>query len=255
MMDDIIYCYREELTDDQTRQRKKELLASLDTAALLLLKAAGVSVGMVGGRLVISAPECWCDEPFTYGAPDSYPASEMMRVLKDSVLCPPHGAKYSLGQLEDMLPRGKRKSKNRVDQILAKINLPVGPQRFYVFKTGVGTQARMALDTEPDRALELVRPSPKQELKGVLIECFDKARALEILEEKADDLPWCEGLESMLDSDLRLIANWHGCSLTLRERSALKQQELVAAQEKRVARRKQADRMRADADRLIREPL
>ena len=62
-------------------------------------------------------------------------------------------------------------------------------------------------------------------------------------------------METELLSDLELIASWHNGPLSLREKSMLGQQELAVAREKRRARRKEADKLRAAADLLVREPL
>jgi hypothetical protein len=175
-----------------------------------------------------------------------------MRIQSDHVFCPVHKKKFGVHQLLDKLPLGKRKTQAKKDELLGKINLQFGPKRYYCFESGKNEMT--GVSTDMTEALSEVQVSPKVDLRGVLIECFNLTRAREILETMGDDLPWRD-LHEVLRSDLTLNANWHGAPLTMQEKLELHSQEHEAARAKQKKRQKLVEQMRRDADRLIIEPI
>jgi len=243
---------REELTEDQARELKIGALEAMPIGAYLLCKrSAELPIGVWGGNYILNLAQCWCPEPHLLDLEGDCPDGKKMRILGDHVWCPVHDNKFNVRQLMDLLQRGKRKSTANRDRLLSKINLNPEPTRYYVFQSGDHFEAT-GIDTDLDQALAAVQPTPKQSLRGVLIECASRQRAREILNDQADELPWAA---LALRSDLTLNANWHGCPLNDVEKRVLAEQANETAQQKRGARMKLVEKMRRDADRLVIEPL
>jgi hypothetical protein len=250
------HLFREELTADEFRERKIDHLATgITNGAFLLCKKAGLPIRIWGGRRILALDKCWCGEPHTVATDADCPDGERMRLLDKTVLCPIHQTHFSVRQILDLLPLGKRKSVANKDALLATINWDPEPVRRYVFESGEGVGLTLSINTDPVIALAEAHPTPKQLLRGVVTEVADLARVRELIETKGDDLPWRSDLAGQLRDDLSLPANWHGCPLNDREKMLMHQQELETASQKRKARMKLISKMRSDADRLVVEPL
>jgi len=249
------HLYREELTAEEFRERKITHIADgITNGANLLCRRANLPMTPRGGRLVLDLPQCWCKpEPHKISTEPSAKLMQM-RVLDKSVFCPVHQVHYNVRQLYDILPLGKRKSPEKKDELNATISWNPEPTRYYCHQSGEGSNMTTSINTDPVIALAEAHPSPKQLLRGVVAEVLDIRRAREVLESKSDSLPWRE-LHGMLRDDLSLPANWHGCSLSQREKMLMHQQELQTAVKKRRERMKMITDLRRDADRLVIEPL
>jgi hypothetical protein len=247
---------REELTEDQHRDRKIEHMATgITNGAYLLCKKAGLPIRIWGGRRILGLDRCWDPEPHIISTESDCPDGERMRLLDKTVLCPIHQTHFSVRQILDLLPLGKRKSVANKDALLATINWDPEPTRRYVFESGEGVGLTLSINTDPVLALAEAHPTPKQLLRGVVTEVADLARVRELIETKGDDLPWRSDLAGMLRDDLSLSPSWHGASLSEREKMLMHQQQLETAVVKRKARMKLIGQMRSDADRLVVEPL
>ena len=177
------------MTEDEHRDCKIEYIADVvTTGAHLLCWKAGLRTLPRGGRIVLNLDRCWCPEPHIISTDDDAPDLLRMRVLGRSVYCPVHDAHFNVRQLLDILPLGKRKTTAKKDKLLATIPWNPEPTRFYVFQSGEDYEVT-AIDADPIQALSEVHPSPKQLLRGMVIEVASKQRAREIL--KSDtELPW-----------------------------------------------------------------
>ena len=245
------HLYREELTEDEFRDLKIDHLADgIENGADLLCKKAGLPIRGWGPRRVLMLDKCWCPEPHVISTESDCPSSERMRILGKVVLCPVHGSRFNVHQLLDILPLGKRKSVQNRDELLAKINWSPEQKRFYVFESGEGDGMTQAIDTNPVAALDQVRPSPKQVLRGMVFEVSSVKRVRELLELKGDDISWRTDLAGLLRDDLSLPPSWHGCSLNDRERMLEHAQKMETALQQRKARLKLIEKMKRDADRL-----
>jgi hypothetical protein len=247
------HLYREELTEDQKRERVIEALCDMSIGAHLICQKAGLPIGTQAGIYILHLPECFCPEKHVVASDSDHPDLERMQILGTHVFCPIHKRKFDVRQLLDLLPLGKRKTQAKRDALLAKINIVPQPERFYVYQSGVDFETT-GMSTDPREAESQVTLSPKVQARGMLLEVADARRARQILETMSGELPF-KNLADDIRDDLTLVANWHGAQLSPQEKMTLHTQQLESAKTKRKARQKLVEQMRRDADRLVIEPL
>ncbi len=250
------HLFREELSEDQFRERKKDFIVDgIMNGAHLLCRRAGLPITSWAGRLILNLDACWCPEPHLISTESDCPSNERMRVKDKSVYCPIHDNHFGTRQLIDMLPLGRRKTTAKTDELLALVNWTPAPDRFYAFRSGEGFNETMALNADPIEALAEVHPSPKQTLSGVVLEVAGKKRAREVLETKSAELPWRTGLHGMLRADLALPPSWHGARLSIQEERMQREQDLETVEAERAARKKLVEQLRRDIDSTVISPL
>ena len=244
-----VYLHREELTDEQIRDAKLELLTNNQIGALMVLKALGEPIKAVhADRYLWARNPLWCDH-----GPDKHVSPELQyMVIKSShVLCPTCGTGYSISELLNRLPEGKgqRKVQGKMDRTLALINFHPQPQRFYYFRY----RDSFGLSTDPTEALAQCHPSARDTFSGVLLEVVDLPRARQVIDDESIALPLCDELR--LRADMTVDADWHNAQMTPSEQRTLKDQQQQGLKEKRRDRQRLIDDMRREMNALSSKPL
>ena len=247
------HVFREELSEDQARERVIQALCDMPIGAYLICKKAELPIRTEAGGYILDLDPCFCPEKHTVSTESDHPDLERMRIRGDHVWCVIHERKFGVRQLLDLLPLKTRKTTAKRDELLATINIHPAPTRYYCLQSGRDFETT-GMSTDPREAEAQVALSPKVQSRGTLIECVDVHRARQILETMTDSLPW-KDLAGDIRSDLQLVANWHKCQLTEREKLTLHTQELETAVTKRKARMRLVEQMRRDADLLVVKPL
>ena len=220
------------------------------------MRKASFQILVRGAGHIVRRDTCFVDREHRVDYSSETPPDFQRMKLQaggDLLWCPIGQHKITPQQLLNVMPIGKRKTPKNQDVLLHKFNCRPELRRLYVFESGDDFETQ-GFDADLSTALELVRPSPKQKLRGCLIEAPTLKQAKEILKEQRDDLPWRE-LHGKLRADGTLDANWHGGALTLAEQTTLKTQKLETLHAAHKERAKLISRLRNEANLMAIKPL
>lgn len=161
--------------EQDTEVRRLEL--ERDWALVRAAKAGGGRVaGWTGGQTLVNPEVFGLKRP---DADDEHHDLGLPRIRRRDVFLPLEDR--TLTPLAFTEPLRKTPAKER--KFLAKCTRAPELKRFYLFEAG-NDHERRALSVDPKEALDAVRPSPGELIRGVVLDCHDKPTATVLAEKQ-----------------------------------------------------------------------